>query len=272
MANYNREADAFRNDVRSKYITPDGYKSDIAVFTIISKKSRRGVEKKMKEPDRKVLKIMLIKRAEIDEEGKPNIEGDKWALPGRFIDGHKKETAREAAARELEKETGVKELYLKHFGVYDKFREDARGWIISNAYYAIVSEQKLMKRRAAYDASEVKLFTLDEALQLELAFDHRKAISDAAELIKKDMVETTIARNFLPEEFTLSELQRVLQTVTNTPKIRNNSVFFAKVPKLDFIDKVYDRKGNLKKTKRNSYRPSQLYKFNDKHVVASIWE
>jgi ADP-ribose pyrophosphatase YjhB (NUDIX family) len=272
MANYNSEEEAIRNYDASEYVTPDGYTSDIAVFTIISEKTRNESKRKVKEPDRKLLKIMLIKRAEKDAEGEPNIEGGRWALPGGFIDGNQKETAMEAAARELEEETGVKELYLRHFGVYDEFGRDPRGWIISNAHYAIVAEQKLIKRRAADDASEVKLFTLDEAIKLELAFDHRKIILDAAGLIKREMVETTIARNFLPEEFTLSELQRVLQTVTNSPKIRNSSVFFAKVPKLDFIDKVYDREGSLKKTTRNSYRPSQLYKFNDKHAVASIWE
>jgi hypothetical protein len=178
----------------------------------------------------------------------------------------------EAASRELEEETGLKAFYLKHFKVYDKFGRDPRGWIISNAHYAIVPEQKLVKRQAAGDASEVKLFTLNEARNLDLAFDHRQIISDAAEIIKRDMVETKIAGHFLPEEFTLSELQRVLQTVADTPEIRNSSVFFAKVPKLYFIDKVYDREGNLKKTKRNSYRPSQLYTFNEQPAVTSIWE
>lgn len=271
MANHSEEK-VIRNYDAGKYVTPDGYTSDIAVFTIISEKKREAGKRNIKEPENKLLKIMLIKRAARDAEGEPNIEGGKWALPGGFIDGNKKETAMEAALRELEEETGVKGLFLKHFSVYDEFGRDPRGWMISSAHYAIVPEQKLMKRKAGDDAQEVKLFTLAETEQLELAFDHRNIISDAFERMKKDMAETKIAGNFLPEEFTLSELQRVLQTVTDTPKIRNSSVFFSKVPKLDFIDKVYDKEGKLKKTKRNSYRPSQLYRFNDRPAVTSIWE
>ena len=119
----------------NKYRTPDGYTSDIAVFTIISEEV--GTHK----PPKKRLKLMLIKRADQDREGNPNIEGGKWALPGGFIQPN--ETAYEAAGRELEEETGVNELKMKHFGVYDKLGRDKRGWIISNAHYAIVPEALL---------------------------------------------------------------------------------------------------------------------------------
>ncbi|WP_087973225.1 NUDIX domain-containing protein [Oceanobacillus rekensis] len=272
MAKLKNEQEAIDNYDSNKYITPDGYTSDIAVFTIISEKDNRAGERKIKEPGKKVLKIMLIKRAELDAEGEPNIEGEKWALPGGFNDGSKKETAIDAAARELEEETGVHGLYLKHFGVYDEFGRDKRGWIISNAHYAIVPEQRLKKQKATDDAEEVQLFTMEEVFKLDLAFDHRKIISDALKFIEKDLVETKVARNFLREEFTLSELQGVLMTVSNNPRITNKSVFFTKVPKLPFIEKVFDEEGNLKKTERNSFRPSQLYKFNDLEVVKSIWE
>lgn len=272
MGKFKNEQEAIDNYDSNKYITPDGYTSDIAVFTIISERNNRTEERKTKEPGNKVLKIMLIKRAELDAEGEPNIERDNWALPGGFTDGNKQETAHQAAARELEEETGIHGIYLKHFGVYDKFGRDMRGWIISNAHYAIVPEQRLKWRKAADDAKEVQLFTMDEVFKLNLAFDHRQIISDALKYIEKDMVETKIAKNFLQEEFTLSELQGVLMTVSNNPRITNKSVFFAKVPKLPFIEKVYDSEGNLKKTERNSFRPSQLYKFNDLEVVKSIWE
>ena len=100
--------------------------------------------------------------------GNPNIEGGKWALPGGFIQPN--ETAYEAAVRELEEETGVNGLKMKHFGVYDKMGRDKRGWIISNAHYAIVPEALLEKRRAADDASEVELFDMEEILKIRSCF------------------------------------------------------------------------------------------------------
>jgi 8-oxo-dGTP diphosphatase len=61
------------------------------------------------------------------------------------------------------------------------------------------------------------LFTIEEALALNLAFDHRTIIDDAIWFIKKDMALTTLAKHFLPEEFVLSELQRVLSATMFGP-------------------------------------------------------
>ncbi|WP_230130966.1 NUDIX domain-containing protein [Bacillus sp. CECT 9360] len=247
----------------SKYRTPDGYTTDIAIFTIESFKPAEKV------PPEMTLKIMLIKRAAKDNEGNPNYEGDKWALPGGFVQHN--ETACEAAKRELLEETGITGFHVQHFGVYDTPGRDKRGWIISNAFYAIVPEQYLEKRRANDDAADVSLFDMNEVFSLELAFDHDKIIREAYEIIKKEMVQTTIARNFLPEEFTLSELQRVLLTVGKDSKISSDSIFFAKAPKFPFLEKATDEKGRPKKTNRNSFRPSQLYWFNKQEVLDSIY-
>lgn len=249
----------------SKYRTPDGYTSDIALFTIVAEK----LQQKLKAPPKMSLKLLLIKRAELNREGNPNIEGGKWALPGGFIAAD--ETAYEAARRELEEETGIDVSHIKHFGVYDKIGRDARGWMISNAFYAIVPEHELSNRQAADDAADVELFDVEEVFGLELAFDHSIIIREALEHIKKDMIQTTVAKNFLPEEFTLSELQNVLMTVVRDSKIESDSVFFTKVPKLTFIEKAVDANGEPKKTTRNSYRPSQLYRFNDHEPQPSIY-
>ncbi|MBB6445329.1 NUDIX hydrolase [Bacillus benzoevorans] len=246
----------------SKYCTPDGYTSDIAVFTIISEEI--GPHK----PPKKILKLMLIKRASLDQEGNPNMEGGKWALPGGFVQPD--ETAYVAALRELEEETGVNDLKIKHFGVYDKMGRDQRGWIISNAHYAIVPENVLAQRRAADDAAEVELFDMDEVFRLDLAFDHRKIIEDALWYIRKDMSITTLAKNFLAEEFVLSDLQGVLMTVLDEPWIKLDAQFFRKAPSLPFIEKVTVN-GDLKKTNRWSKGNAQLYRFNDYEPFVSIY-
>lgn len=211
---------------------------------------------------------MLIKRALKNSEGHPNIEGGKWALPGGFIQPD--ETAFEAAVRELEEETGVTGVKIKHFGVYDKLGRDQRGWIISNAHYAIVPESFVEKRKAADDASEVELFNMDELKNLELAFDHAKIIDDAIWFIKKDMSLTTLAKNFLPKEFVLSELQGVLLTVLDEPWIKLDAQFFRKAPSLPFIEKVVYN-GEPKKTNKWSKGNAQLYAFNEYEPFVSIY-
>ena len=68
----------------NKYRTPDGYTSDIAVFTIISEEV--GTHK----PPKKTLKLMLIKRADQNREGNPILKvgnghflGDSYNLMKR---------------------------------------------------------------------------------------------------------------------------------------------------------------------------------------------
>jgi 8-oxo-dGTP diphosphatase len=252
-----------QTNMKPLFTTPDGYTSDIAVFTITSESN--GEYK----PPIKKLKIMLIKRSEQDHEGHPNIEAGKWALPGGFV--RPDETAFQAAESRLVEETGVNDLRMKHFGVYDAPGRDKRGWIISNAHYVIAKETALMSRKTTYDAADIQLFTVDEALGLHLAFDHRTIIDDALWFIKKDMALTTLAKHFLPEEFVLSELQGVLLTVLDDPSISTDAAFFRKAPTLPFIEAVSEN-GKPKKSNRYSKTPAQLYRFNDFQPIVSVYK
>lgn len=244
---------------QNQFRTPDGYTSDIAVFTILS--SKVGEFK----PPQMTLMILLIKRAQKNAEGHVNIEAGKWALPGGFV--QPEESAFEAAKRELEEETNVNCIHLKHFGVYDKPGRDPRGWIISNAHYAIVPEHELSRRKANDDAEDVKLFSVDDVLSLDLAFDHLKIIKNAITVIKHDLLHTTVAKNFLQDQFTYSELQAVLKTATTDPAVMSDQAFSRKIKTLPFIEEVTGQK-----TQRTSKTPTQLYRFvDDINIVRPIY-
>ncbi len=128
------------------------------------------------EPD-----ILLIKR-----KGHPFI--DHWALPGGFAE--RGETIEHTAARELEEETGVSNMQMKLVGVYSKPERDPRGWTVSVAYMAVVSDDRV-KPVAGDDAGEVcwakvssvhgtaQISISDICINRELAFDHYEIISDA---------------------------------------------------------------------------------------------
>jgi 8-oxo-dGTP diphosphatase len=134
----------------------------------------------------------------------------------------------------------------------------------------IASESSLEKRRTTKDASDIQLFTVEEALTLDLAFDHRTIIDDALWFIKKDMALTTLAQHFLPEEFVLSELQGVLLTVLDDPAISTDAAFFRKAPTLPFLEAVAEN-GKPKKSNRYSKTPAQLYRFTDFQPMVSVY-
>lgn len=249
----------------SKYRTPDGITSDIVIFTITSENKNPGVEL----PKRDV-QILMVKRKNWPYKG-------CWALPGGFSSPD--ETLLETAKRELKEETGIDELYIEHLDVYSKFGRDPRGWIISSAYYALVNEKYLEKRKASSDALEVKLISLNDILMMEkgnpngkmeenegkLAFDHDIIIKDAYKAIQNKMLMTDIAKEFLDEEFTISELYQIIKTIVpnfNEPQTN----FRRKILQRKIIEEIEGKYSN-----KYSKNFAQLYRFTGKIPKLSIY-
>jgi len=248
------------NYTSAKYRTPDGAPADIVIFTITSTEKHTG---KKSLPHRE-LEVLLIQR-----KGWPF--AGQWALPGGF--SKDSETIYESARRELQEETGVAEVHLEYFNVYSAPGRDPRGWIISHAFFALVNEVYLAGRQADDDAADVRLFQVNEALEeLELAFDHREILRDALAKIREKMLTTAIAREFLPEEFTISELYQVIQTVVPNFEERN---FIRKITSTQsrkgLIEEVRDAAGQPKQSNRYSQRAAQLYRFTDHVPQLSIY-
>src|SRR5438477_11838962 len=78
------------------------------------------------------LKVLLIRR---------DVEPFKghWALPGGFVGID--ESLEDAAARELQEEAGVKQVYLEQLFTFGEPRRDPRGRVISVAYFALVDSE-----------------------------------------------------------------------------------------------------------------------------------
>lgn len=243
----------------SKYRTPDGAPADIVIFTITAE----GRDSAKKSLPLRELQVLLIQRKQWPFEG-------QWALPGGF--SSENETIQESARRELTEETGVSNVHLAYFNVYSTPKRDPRGWIISHAFFALVHERFLEKRQATDDAADVRLFPVEEALAMDLAFDHEIIVRDALEQIQTKMLTTTIAKEFLSEEFTISELYQVIQTVVPTFNERN---FIRKITSTQsrkgIIEEVLDHNGHGKMSNRYSQRAAQLYRFTDYVPQLSIY-
>lgn len=97
-----------------------------------------------------------------------------WALPGGFVEVG--ETVEEAAIREAAEETGLAVEIARLIGVYSDPERDPRGHNVSVAFLVRVLSGELF---AATDASEVA--SVDPS-SVELAFDHRRIVSDARSL------------------------------------------------------------------------------------------
>lgn len=190
----------------------------------------------------KQLKLLLIERG-----GEP-FKGS-WALPGGFVDLD--ENLETAALRELEEETGVKDLFVEQLFTFGAVNRDPRGRVISVAYFALVNLQD-HPAVAASDATKAEWFPLDELP--ELAFDHSEIITAANGRLAAKVRYQPIGFELLPAEFTLGQLQQLYETVLNVESF-NKRNFRTRILRTGILEEV-GRQQNV------AHRPAVLYKFN----------
>ena len=198
--------------------------TDIAIFTI------RQDE----------LKVLLIKRALAPFQG-------MWALPGGFV--NLEESLEEGARRELEEETGVRDVYLEQLYTFGEPDRDPRERVITVAYYALVPSDEI-DIQAGSDAEGVSWFGMQELP--ELAFDHPDILSMAHERLVAKLDYSTIAFQFMPRTFTLSELQHVYEVILREPVDKRN--FRKRILSLGLIAETG------KERRDGAHRPAKLYR------------
>ena len=186
------------------------------------------------------LSILMVKRGEHPYK-------DMWALPGGFL--KKDETVEECAYREIKEEANVSPVSLMPVGIFSNPNRDPRGRIISNAFLSIICDD--VKPEGGTDAIEARWFdvtfeetegyfqlvltsrdiTLNSKLKKlntifkktdfdvveasDLAFDHASIIGTAITLLRDSSKDYDLIFDFLPEAFTLTALQDVVETIMN---------------------------------------------------------
>ena len=196
------------------------------------------------------LKLLLIKRAGTPYQG-------KWALPGGFVELD--EDLETGALRELEEETGVRDVYLEQLYTFGKPDRDPRERVITVAYYALIRSDR-MSLCANTDAEAVGWFGFDELPAL--AFDHADIVAMAHERLVAKLDYSTIAFQFMPESFTLSELQSVYEAILRDAIDKRN--FRKWVLALERIEETGESR------REGPHRPAKLYRIRNRDQVDII--
>uniref|UniRef100_UPI004027BAF7 NUDIX hydrolase n=3 Tax=Lachnospira sp. TaxID=2049031 RepID=UPI004027BAF7 len=231
--------------------------------------------------DLKGLKLLLIKR-----NNHPYI--GCYALPGGFVGI--KESAYTAACRELEEETGLKDIYMEQLYTMSQPDRDPRMRVIDIAYMTLIPVDG-MKPQAGDDASEALWFDItfdDEKLTFSnsekninivyslkekvfnngrlkvknyipelvsdeaLAFDHAQIVLEGLMRLRNKTEYSDIAFNLMPQEFTLPDLQRVYEIILGKKLYKTN---FKR--NVDNKIKSLDRKG----VSITGNKASELYEY-----------
>jgi 8-oxo-dGTP diphosphatase len=204
------------------------------------------------------LKVLLIEQKKLT----PN-QNVMLALPGDLIlDG---ESTDDSAGRVLKELTSLEGLFLKQFYTFsdpnrvsdlkDKewlrsFRENPEERVITVAYYSLVKLDEYLPQPSSF-AEKSEWWDVNEVPQL--AFDHNKILNKAVETLRVELVNNQVGFELLPEKFTLSQLQRLHETILGKELDKRN--FRKSIKKLENLVPLKEKQQGVQ------HKPGQLYTF-----------
>lgn len=171
------------------------------------------------------LHVLLVKRRRWPFEG-------YWALPGGFIEMH--ESLETAARRELEEETGVRDVYLEQLYTFGNPGRDPRTRVISVAYFALIRSDR-QKLRVSEETTDVRWFAVQE-VERPLAFDHGTILNYALSRLRSKLEYTTLAFQLLPEVFSILELKDIYEQILGEKLDKGN--FYRKIREADILEQT----------------------------------
>ena len=210
---------------------PTGVAVDVAVLSL--------------EGDR--LSVLLVKLKRAPFEG-------RWGLPGGLIGAH--ETVEEAAARELEEKTGLRDVVLEQVRTFSAPDRDPSGRCVSVAFLALVpAEQARLTATSKY--AGVGFFATSELPPLP--FDHAEIVAATVARLRAMVEYTNVTWSLLPRELTLGALQRAHEAILGRPLDARN--FRKRVLESDLLVPTGEtRRGG-------AHRPARLYRFKHRKTV-----
>lgn len=185
------------------------------------------------------LHILLIERDFEPEKG-------KWSLIGGFV--KENESVDNAAKRVLKELTGIRNAYIRQIGAFGEVKRDPGARVISVAYFALLNIENIELRKGAGKVEWVDIEKLPQ-----LGFDHPKMIQKALSEMREKILAEALAFNLLPDLFTLTQLQVLVE-----------SVMGRKLDKRNFRKRVLELPGLCGTElidKHSSKRGAKLYKY-----------
>lgn len=188
--------------------------------------------------------VLLIQREDEPHRG-------KWALPGGFIIPG--EDLEEAAYRVLADEAslGSGAVHLEQVRTFGTPGRDPRGHVVSVAFMALGAD--LPDPQRGDDVADARWWALADLDGVGLAFDHAAVLAVSVDRARSKLEYTTLAVTFLPEEFTVTQLRGVYESVWGTTLDAGN-----------FHRKATRTEGFLEELDRHAAptggRPARLYR------------
>lgn len=191
------------------------------------------------------LHVLLVRRNFEPEKG-------KWSLIGGFVDDD--ESVDLAAKRVLHQLTGLENVFIRQLGAFGEPFRDPGARVISVAYFALLNLADVDQEAVSqHQATWVPVDNLPV-----LGFDHQEMIDKALDVMRKKILTGSFAFNLLPEYFTLTQLQSLVESVTGKELDKRN--FRKSIADNPFIEatELID--------KSTSKRGARLYRYTNNYT------
>ncbi|WP_068079473.1 NUDIX hydrolase [Novosphingobium rosa] len=175
---------------------------------------------------------------------------NKQALPGSFV--QPTEGLDDAARRVLADKGGFADdtdVWLEQLYTFGDPARDPRMRVVSVAYFALVSPQRMARALATRD--DLALAPLADIAQ-PLAFDHAAIIALAHDRLKGKLDYSPLAFSLLPALFTLRDLQAVHEAILGVQL--NKPAFRRRLLDTGWIEPTGEREADT------AFRPAELYR------------
>ena len=191
------------------------------------------------------LHVLLARRAEAPHAG-------KWALPGGVLRIDLDRSLEAAAQRVMRERLGVELPFLRQLASVGGPTRDPRApWALSVIYRALVRAESVQvspgKRIEA-----LAWRPAETAAAGALAFDHDQLVAQAVEVTRREIDRLEFPFEFLPEQFTLGELQSTCEQFLG--RRLDKSSFRRRVADRDLVEPVAGA------FRGGANRPAQLFR------------
>jgi 8-oxo-dGTP diphosphatase len=209
------------------------------------------------------LKVLLIERSYANT-ADPSLSGKDLLLPGDLVfDDEDLDTSAKRILKEL---TNLEHIFLEQFHAFgdpnrvrkstdknwlESIRSEPAARVITIAYYSLVKLDDY-KPSASSFARKADWYSLNQLP--ELGFDHNEIVTSALNALKKKIQTHPIGFELLPKKFTLSQLQKLYETIIGHVLDKRN--FRRQIVKKGVLKPL------MEKQKHVPHKRAQLFEFD----------
>jgi 8-oxo-dGTP diphosphatase len=189
---------------------------------------------------------------------------EEYKLPGNHV--LRNETIDDTARRILKEQTGLENIYAKQFYVFsdpDRLHRRPQDYewvkprllderVLTVGFYSLVNLNDVDNSTLI---DEARWMNVNEVT--ELMFDHNEIFCSALLKLRYDLIHEPLIFELLPEKFTLTQMQKVYESIFDTIYDKRN--YRRKINKMPYLIPLDELQSGV------SHKPARLYRF-DKQI------